>query len=303
MDTRHRWREDGFLTRVVFEQFLNEKQLCALDQHINDLATRLRRSEPGQGSSTLGDHVLAEPEQALRTIHEGTNDARTWLARSLGRTGNSRTGAFLRAEYGIQSGHSLPNARLLICLTADAWFDAYASGFWSVTRASRTDPRVDVRSACNLIWSWGNVEHCALATALSLALRHPDTAVVAPFPPFRLLFKRVLGMHPSVGGSPDDRAGFLSSFAVERLTALGPGRITETQLFAPLMEALRFYDDKPGVRLELGDAPESYRQRLADAALPLFQDLRRGVRGDAEPALLLQQLRQALTLATRDGHD
>jgi hypothetical protein len=296
----HRWVDDGFLTRAVFEQALSEAQLRVLDRCVDGLVYALRRSESGQSSGTLGDEVLADPDNALRLIHQRAPHQ----LGSLGRTGSTRTGPSLRRAYGIQGGHSFPNARLLIALTSDAWFDSFASGFWSVTRARRTYPRIDVRSACNLIWSWGNVEHRGLAMALSRALRHPETGDAAPFPPFTLLFARVLAMHPGIGGALTDRSEFMSSFAVSRLATLGAARTAERQLFTPLLVALQTYDARPGIRLEFGDRPESYRQRLATAALPLFQDLRRSSYADrGGPAQLLDRLGQALALEIGDAHE
>jgi hypothetical protein len=300
---RNRWRPSSFLTRRVFESreaadrgvdeqaSLSERDLVAVDRWIAGLSSLLA---PGSGGppTELGRDLLRDPDRTLTLLQDATHELRELLKRSVGRPG--RRGDVLRAVYRIPRGVRLPDLRLLICLTADAHFSQFADGFWSVTMRARTDVRIDLRSACNAVWTWANSEFCPLAVALRSALMS-GAEEPQPFPPFTDLYARVLSMHATLPGDVEERARYLSQFAVSSFRGLGPGREAERYLFAPTMEALRAHES-PDVRLALDDPPETQRQRLANAVLPMFVSLRQG---DLEPVVLLRQVTEAIELAAR----
>lgn len=203
----------------------------------------------------------------------------------------------LRAAYGLQDQRPWIDTRLLVCLAADIAFADFAAGFWEVTKAGRTDIRIDLRSACNLVWSWANVEFRPLAAALKQALTPAGTNEPLAFGPIADLFERVLSMHPGAPGSTPDRARFLSTLAVERFDAGGPARPSERYLFAPAMEGLRAHPS-PEIALDVDLPPVSHRERLALAVMPLFRELRQG--DDLAGAIsFLDQTRLAIDQATR----
>lgn len=307
--TRSRWTPDSFLTRSAFEPRPNtrgasrptagmtERDLVAVDAWIADLLEMLRPTP--NGASAVGAALLHDLDRALFTLHAETSELRASVRRSLGRSG--RRGEGLRAAYGIASGHTLPDVRLLVCLAADARFNAYASGFWEVTAPGRTDPRIDMRSVCNAVWTWANGEVRPLAVVLRHALTHPHVGEVQPFPPFTKLFARVLSMHPSLPGDVESRATFLSSFCVARFQALGPARSAERYLLAPVMQALRAHKSRD-IRLEFEEPPESARQRLPQAVMPLFVNLRSDS-DDTDPVAMLEQVTTAMRLASSHERD
>lgn len=120
------------------EAFAAGKTTSALSGYTNELAVALRRC--GGGRASLGDEIVAAPKEALELVD--AHDVGSRFRERLGRMSRGRSGAALRAAYGISDGSRRPATRLLICATADAWFDQYARGFWQATMTARTDPRI-----------------------------------------------------------------------------------------------------------------------------------------------------------------
>lgn len=240
------------------------------------LAAELSLDVAGGTGPTAGERILAQPQSALVTI--GDTDAAQEFAGNYGRP--DRQGAILRRAYGFEqwvgaAGHGARiSERVLVSLAADARFDDYARGFWDATATARTILRVDLRSVCALVWGWGMVDEPALARALVVARRHPESGQAMSFRPFTELFARVLRLHlpePDV----ERRAEWLSRFTIERMRTLGVGRSPRMHLFVPLSIALAEHPDAD-VALDLGEPSESHSERLARAALPLLLDLRNG---------------------------
>ena len=282
----HAWSEESFLTREAFDA---GRTTLSLSGYANELAVALRRGR--QGYPSLGDEIVAAPQDAVDLVdsHEVGGRFREGLARM----SRGRSGAALRGAYGIADGIGRPAARLLVCATADAWFDQYARGFWEVTRTARTDPRIDIRAACNAIWTWGTTEHRALALALHRAYEPPTPQW--PFAPFVELFSRVLGLHPAIAGATDLRARFMAQFAVDSLGLLGQGRTAEKNLFNPMMTALSEAD--PDIGFASATPPPGDRERLAAAALPVFRRVRDGSMDARRAAAVLADFAAAVEIA------
>ena len=273
--------------------------LNRLSEVADTLVAELELPEPStaweQAAPTLGSRILMadEPDAVLKIVQE--SDA---FERIRDRMGRDDTGAYRpeRRAYGFgDASFDAPKrtrvaARALVCIAADVWFDAYAAGLHSVTRPLAL--RAELRSATDLIWNWGTFDHQALARALSAALRHPDGEYWMPFKPFTLLFERLALMHHD----EDPRwcralAERLSSFAVERLWYVKPGRSPLRHLSSPSFVIVR---DEFGV--DLGPAkPTSSSDDLVRAAVPWCWDVFFGRRRASEAINVLTSLASGLS--------
>lgn len=102
----HIWSVESFLTP---EAFAAGKTTSALSGYTNELAVALRRC--GGGRASLGDEIVAAPKEALELV--AAHDVGSRFRERLGRMSRGRSGAALRAAYGISDGSRRPATRLL----------------------------------------------------------------------------------------------------------------------------------------------------------------------------------------------
>lgn len=244
-----------------------------------------------------GDRILAaEPDGVLAIVNGScvirrVEDQIRIRAESGGATATRSIYGFDGEAFGAWGTY--PAARVLTCVTADAWFDPYATGFWNVTRMSRTDLRIDLRSAMELIWSWGVGDHRALAYALSIARTNPETGVAMAFEPFTRLFEAVITLHLSASSFTRDMASFLSWFTVERLRYVAPARGGDVHLYAPALAELR---EKFGFGLSLENdySQNGGRDELLKAGSAICRSVLISDQSPEGALALLEQLAEGL---------
>jgi hypothetical protein len=280
--TRTRQRLPEIASAVMLEFRLGE-ELFPEEREEGAMLLHIRSGRAEEDGLTrvlpLGDRIVAQPlDRLLEIVSESA--VLPWFqgsyARKVKETGVSAT----RVAYGYEGSAfsergARPAERALVCVAADVCFNPYACGFWEATSITRTDVRIDLRSAMNLIWMWGTFDHRPLAYALSAARRDPKGGWMA-FEPFTKLYRRVLELHWEDEETCRRVADFLSAFTVERLQFLRPGRSGKSRLYSPALTALREHHD-PAVRVDLAADALDPLEQFVRGAWPLCRDVFLGV--------------------------
>jgi hypothetical protein len=263
------------IANAVALEFRLAEELLADEREEGCMFLRIRSGRAEADGVTrvvpLGDAIVKQSiDGVLEVISESA--LLTWFEGSYARNDQSPT----RQVYGYADAvfsewGMRPAERTLVCLASDVWFNPYACGFWEATSSTRTDPRIDLRSAMNLIWTWGTFDHRPLAYALAAARRHPDGTWM-PFEPFTKLYRRVLQLHWDDDDTCARVAEFLSSFTIERLQFVKPGRSGKLHLYAPALSALRTHEDA-AIRVDLADAPADPIEAFVRGAGPLCREV------------------------------
>lgn len=178
-------------------------------------------------------------------------------------------------------------ARVAVCLAADVCFGFYAFGLWKEVSSWPLDLRVDLRSACDLVWSWITVEQPALARAL-LAARIDLEGQVHPFAGFSRLFEKILELHVNDRDDCARIADDLSVRSLENILQAEAGRENDSHLTGPLMVWLK--NERPGW---LG-AEQTADEIFVAGSAPIVAEVVRGDRAPENAIRLLDQLARGL---------